>query len=679
MTPLKFTGPPAGPLPSVLTAEKRWAPWAAKWNKPRGKWDKIPRRADHPERGLSTANPARWFTYAQTVAAIKAAPDVLAGAGYCMTGAHGIVGVDMDNCVTDGVLAPWAAEVVQRMGSYSEFSPSGRGLRIFVKALAADDWTNHEAGVECYAGHAPRFLTLTGQRLPGAPAEVNDAPAGALAWLAEKYRKAKKETTEAGALPDLVDPATLPSAEQVLAWASDEAVVDLLQGLPVADRSGALRGVARALRFGDLDGPQILTWLTENPTTMEVAMGHRGQDTDRATDYLWRFHAAPAVAEDTTRGEILAMFEALAPLPAPVLTAGYVNFGDLDTNPPPPRRWVLEGWIPRGAVTALSGMGGTGKSLIAQQLATAVAHGLPFLSIATTRGPVLGLFAEDDADELRRRHIGIARHYAPTEPGAGLFIDARAGLDNTLAVFEKSGRIKPTEVFKAFKAEAERIRPVLVLVDNIAQTFAGSEIDRHQVTAFCNLLTAIAQAADCGVLLLGHVAKGDGSEYSGSTAWDAAVRARLFLSRGDDGVLTLQKSKSNYAARDQVQFVRNDQGAFVLHRPGEVAEGSFDALRWELLAAVQSLNAQRIATSNTPTARNYLLSAMGIPKAKRAPYATALRQLVIAGELLPAADLPWKKADRHRATGLAVAPGIAVAPLPPGVSLSVNTEVEDLL
>ena len=52
-----------------------------------------------------------------------------------------------------------------------------RGLRIFVKAQTADDWTNHEAGVECYAGHAPRFLTLTGQRLPE---RVHAAQAGTI-------------------------------------------------------------------------------------------------------------------------------------------------------------------------------------------------------------------------------------------------------------------------------------------------------------------------------------------------------------------------------------------------------------------------------------------------------------------------------------------------------------------
>lgn len=41
-------------------------------------------------------------------------------------------GVDLDVCIdADGVLEPWAAEVVERLDSYTEVSPSGRGLKVF--------------------------------------------------------------------------------------------------------------------------------------------------------------------------------------------------------------------------------------------------------------------------------------------------------------------------------------------------------------------------------------------------------------------------------------------------------------------------------------------------------------------------------------------------------------------
>ena len=44
-------------IPQWLRDQKRWAPWRARWNATREKFDKIPVRADRPEYGISTASP----------------------------------------------------------------------------------------------------------------------------------------------------------------------------------------------------------------------------------------------------------------------------------------------------------------------------------------------------------------------------------------------------------------------------------------------------------------------------------------------------------------------------------------------------------------------------------------------------------------------------------------------
>jgi hypothetical protein len=48
----------------------------------------------------------------------------------------------------------------------------------------------------------------------------------------------------------------------------------------------------------------------------------------------------------------------------------------LQGTPVPARRWLVPEWIPSGYVTGLYGAGGLGKSLIVQQLQTALAHSL---------------------------------------------------------------------------------------------------------------------------------------------------------------------------------------------------------------------------------------------------------------------------------------------------------------
>ena len=44
-------------------------------------------------------------------------------------------------------------------------------------------------------------------------------------------------------------------------------------------------------------------------------------------------------------------------------------------EPPPPRKWLCQGWLPSGRVTLLTGPGATGKSLLTLQLAVTVATG----------------------------------------------------------------------------------------------------------------------------------------------------------------------------------------------------------------------------------------------------------------------------------------------------------------
>jgi putative DNA primase/helicase len=43
----------------------------------------------------------------------------------------GIVGIDLDHCMEDGNLPPWAQTIVERFdATYIEISPSGEGIRV---------------------------------------------------------------------------------------------------------------------------------------------------------------------------------------------------------------------------------------------------------------------------------------------------------------------------------------------------------------------------------------------------------------------------------------------------------------------------------------------------------------------------------------------------------------------
>ena len=80
--------------------------------------------------------------------------------------------------------APWARAIVVAMNSYTERSPSGHGLRIFLRGTLPPG--RRKAGdIEMYDGG--RYLTLTGQHVPGTPTTIEDRTAALAALHAQTF------------------------------------------------------------------------------------------------------------------------------------------------------------------------------------------------------------------------------------------------------------------------------------------------------------------------------------------------------------------------------------------------------------------------------------------------------------------------------------------------------------
>jgi len=278
------------------------------------------------------------------------------------------------------------------------------------------------------------------------------------------------------------------------------------------------------------------------------------------------------------------------PEPAAALEplGGGFRWSDFDDQDIPERQWVVQDWVGRNHVTSLYGRGGIGKSLLAQQLATCVVTGQPFLGIPVTKGRVLGLFCEDDRDELRRRAAGLNRALGTRLADIdGFEAHARIGMDNILVAPDpKTGIGRPTAVLAQLRAQLKRAQDegnpyILVILDNAGQVFSVSENDRNQVTQALNQIAGLADKYHCGVLLLGHPAKSTESQYSGSTAWEACVRSRLFIGRpkdpktgleiGSKDDRVLSQAKANYATTDDIPLVWRG-GAYVRTDMGEEAD-----------------------------------------------------------------------------------------------------------
>lgn len=114
-------------------------------------------------RNASSTDPATWTSFDVAVAASSMI-------GFVFTRDDPFAGVDLDKCrdATTGDIEPWALDIVDRIDSYTELSPSATGLHIICRG---DVPRGVKRGrVEIYSNG--RYFTFTGRHLPGTPSTI---------------------------------------------------------------------------------------------------------------------------------------------------------------------------------------------------------------------------------------------------------------------------------------------------------------------------------------------------------------------------------------------------------------------------------------------------------------------------------------------------------------------------
>ena len=154
-------------VPSVLRDRAQWVNWA--WVERDGKLTKPPYCSRTFELA-SVTDPTTWSTLAMALRAAQEHPQRFAGIGFVLGPDRSVVGLDLDHCRDEaGEIAPWALAIVERCRSYTEITPSGCGLRIFLLGQLPPG-QRRRGHVECY--DSARYLTVTGDHLPGTPTEI---------------------------------------------------------------------------------------------------------------------------------------------------------------------------------------------------------------------------------------------------------------------------------------------------------------------------------------------------------------------------------------------------------------------------------------------------------------------------------------------------------------------------
>ena len=123
-----------------------------------GKWVKFPFQANG--RLASTTNPATWGSFKSIADAYRRGK--WSGVGFVLSKDDPFVAIDLDHVIDLDKKTghAWMFDLVKRFDSYTEFSPSGSGLHIFIRGELPAQGRKRGA-IEVY--DRARFLTLTGR------------------------------------------------------------------------------------------------------------------------------------------------------------------------------------------------------------------------------------------------------------------------------------------------------------------------------------------------------------------------------------------------------------------------------------------------------------------------------------------------------------------------------------
>lgn len=560
-TPIqKFDG---SGTPTELKAMRRWAPWKAVFNPKRGKWDKIPMNAKTPEYGISTASPEKWFSHDEALKAYIGAKGMLAGICFVVTGIEGTVGVDLDNCLDEhGVVAPWAQEIIAALNSYTEISPSGRGLRIFIMGnMDGSDWTNHEVGIEVYGGSTPRHLTVSGRSLHHPPKAMAPVAPGVLSGLRGMYGRASRveQRKDIPPAPDVLAEMETPVLSEL---DLPLAVVDFLKyGENNGDRSRSLHSAAVALFSAGLAPQEVLSVLVNNPHALEVGLDHRRQDIDRATAYLWEHHCVKAQPKARTRAMTALEFDDMTatidvPDDSDDDSAGVSPLSDFEdvssvhtpsgATPPAPAKkqrfqihtvsgyasnvkrleWFIKGVLPKAELSALFGESGSGKTFLALDMVCRVALGLDWFGIPTRQSKILYVAAEGASGMRDRTQAWCMAHGHP--------LDA---LDGWLYILGDQPNLLEKDDVKALVLAARAACPgvALVVLDTMAQVTPGAnENSGEDMGRFLGHAKAIGRALGAHVAMVGHSGKNSDKGLRGWSGIKGALDAECEVIRTKD-------------------------------------------------------------------------------------------------------------------------------------------------
>jgi hypothetical protein len=347
-------------IPSQMKALDRWVCHA--------KGSKAPRDAKMRKASGSSTNVATWASFPVAMERVKSGD--YAGLGFILNG-DGLVVVDIDHCVTQGVPDPKAIRLLEEMGAtYIEVSISGTGLHAFGYAEQLEKGCKGNVdglSVEVYS--SVRFMIVTGNII----SKTNSL--SRLKGFKELSQRLKPEY----AIVQGDDPTPLYHQTK-----HNELIRRIISGDVFHD---SLRDLSASyISSGMASGSAVIA-------LRALMQQSSGKNTDR---WNKRYKQIPELVESAKIKFSDVNFEASLDAALFEEAPKFKLLTSADLAALPAQKWLIASVLPAEGLAAIYGPSGSGKSFLALSMCAAIAAGDGWFGHRTEQAPVIYLALEGE-------------------------------------------------------------------------------------------------------------------------------------------------------------------------------------------------------------------------------------------------------------------------------------------
>jgi hypothetical protein len=474
----------------------------------------------------STADRAKLSTF--DAARKAAAARGYDGVGLAILPEFGITALDFDNCVGPTGLDRQVEDVIA--GTYAEYSPSGQGVRAFVRGSLGTNRKSHATassfGFEVFSTKG--FVTFTGNvlditELTGSENTLADMPERVKALYSQRFGDAD------------------PAGNSEPLGLTPEQIAECLKAIdPGMDYTEWLSvGMALHHETGG-EGFELWNEWSEqssrypNREVLEAKWDGFGRTADRQVTAGTLLKLARDAGVTVGQSASAAEFEVYAPEPRP--PGGHFNIRSAADfmSTVKPISWLIKGFLPKATLGVLYGESGSGKSFLAFDVCAALGRGIDWNGQRGRQSRVLYVVAEGVGGfNLRVKAYCHQAGIDPSALGIDIISDVTPNLMDTTSVSNLIADIKASGPYD------------LIVMDTFAQVTPGanenSGEDMGKALGYCR---KISQSTGSMVLLVHHSGKDASKGARGWSGTHAASDVVLEVSRFEnDRCVTVTKQK----------------------------------------------------------------------------------------------------------------------------------------